>query len=94
MSDENGQEPDMSDKELKAANEYAIRNCHAKYADNKELLTEAISTLDDESVDELVYFLKERALNDYQRFNQCGLNRAIEKAFDKMGEWLFNTHSI
>ena len=92
--DENGQMSDMTDAEIEAANEYAIRNCHNHYDDNKDLLIEAISTLENHIVDDLVDLLKDNALSDYEKFNQCALNRVIEKAFDKMGSWLFNTHSI
>ena len=94
MTDDNGQEPDMSDKEFRAANEYAIRSCHFKYVDNKELITEAISTLDDQTIEDLVYFLKENALCQQEKFVEHGFEETMHKAFNKMGAWLLNTHGI
>jgi len=92
MSEENWQEPDMSDKELKAANEYAIKHCLSKYDDTLDFVTHHLAGIDRKIVDDMASLIISEAIGD-DRFAIAQL-RTSTVMFEKLGKEVKHTHGI
>jgi len=92
MTDENGQEPDMSDKDIKAANEYAIRNCLAKYDDPLDLVLYFMSCIDRKIINDMAALIISEALGQ-DGFSMAQI-RTSKDMFEKLGEEVKHTHGV
>tara|TARA_R110002096_G_scaffold327284_10_gene521347 strand:- start:8710 stop:8988 length:279 start_codon:yes stop_codon:yes gene_type:complete len=92
MSDDNGQEPDMSDKEKIAANEYAIRNCLEKYDDPLDFVLYFMSCIDRNIIHNMAALIICEALDRDEFFHKE--NRISKDMFEALGKEVKHTHGI
>tara|TARA_R110000850_G_scaffold87515_1_gene188165 strand:+ start:340 stop:624 length:285 start_codon:yes stop_codon:yes gene_type:complete len=94
MSDDNGQEPDMSDKEKITANDYAIRNCLEKYDDPIDMVTYLMSCIDRELISLMASLVIDQALNDESRDHYAIKEDLSLRIFDALSTEVKHTHGI
>ena len=92
MSDENGQEPDMSDKEIEEANDYAIKNCLAKYVDPLDFVMYFMSCIDRKIIDDMASLIVSEARgHDSYSIAQIRISKVMYHA---LGKEVKHTHGI
>lgn len=98
MTDENGQMPDMSDKELKAAEYDQIMKCDEDYVDDLDFICNYMSALSDDWRKELVARIKDEAIwlssNCAHEFHEPRQQVLGMKIIEEIGKQIYNENRL
>jgi len=99
MTDENGQEPDMTDEEAAIAERDQIMKCDEDYSDDLDFICNYMSALSELERRELVLLIKVQACDQPTSAVRTSLYSPVASSFgvrmiEAMGEQVYNEHRL
>ena len=98
MTDEDGQEPDMSDAEIAKVERDQIMKCDEDYSDDLDFICNYMSALSEDMRSELAGLIKQRAvlIGNGKKDNHHFLMLASfgDRMIEAMGEQVYNEHRL